>query len=316
MDRFLPWDNLGYDVSAYNKTSEALEAAGMNWEVVTRPVFFEDLDGSGKVITDKLAVVRKDTGEFLSEISARKNVINNTDAFNFIDKLTNETGGKLTKLGFRDNASYGIVELPEEKIVDDGVAPYMIIKNSFDGGTPLTVFMSPYRLACLNQVADAASKSKRLFKSDFYIEDEHRQEAVIFSILNIKKDRMAHLNSEASAMVNAKVSEADFYRIVNQLYPTDDELTLSQNKIAENNYYKEAIHEAYNQEDLANFRGTAWGVFNAFSDFVSHTMSYKDYKNSVNFLPTHKLKDIENRVALLVNIRYILSQQYGLNLKY
>ena len=317
MERFFPWDNLGCDVSTCANISEALKAAQVDWEVEAKPVFWQNNDGKDVKVKDSIAVVRKDNQEFVSEISSKSNIIQNVQAFDFLDTIVKKTGGVIERVGYRDKAVHAIVRLPEETILDDGVAPYLVVRNSFCGkGKPLEVFLSPYRLACANQLSDAISKSRNVFKSDFYIEDKERQSSTIESILRIKEKRMEHLEQQASIMATTKIAARDFENIVSQLFPTDAELDISKKKLAANEYATEQLYAAYDSEDLGNFKGTAWGVFNAVSDFATHAPSYKKIEKGFDTLPSEHLGEIENRIKLLVATRYILSHQYGLKLNY
>ena len=41
MERFLPWDNFGTQIAEYKDSTDTLEKAGLNWEVETKPIFYE-----------------------------------------------------------------------------------------------------------------------------------------------------------------------------------------------------------------------------------------------------------------------------------
>lgn len=316
-DRFLPWDNLGMDVTNILDIGEALETANLNWEVEAKPVFYETTMNPKNAIKNKVAIIRKDNQEFFSEINAKKPIIQNTEAFKFINPLLAKTNGSLERVGFRDNATHCVIKLPEESIVDDEVTPYLVVRNSFNGDSnPLTVFLAPYRLACSNQLMAAMAKTNSIFKTAAVIKDDNQLDTVLTSILGIKEKKMDHLKIEANKMVNTKVSETAFDKIIAQLYPTTDELGLGKRKIESNNYYRDALYEAYNKEDLNNFRGTAWGVFNAFSDAITHSPTFAEAKNNINVLPSTRMKDIETPVKALAAVRYILSQNYDLKLTY
>lgn len=317
MERFLPWDNLGMDITSFTDISEALKEANLNWEVETKPIFYETDANPKNAIKNKIVVLRKDNKEFLGEINAKKPLINNEEAFNFINPLLKKTGGNLERIGFKDGATHCVVKLPEESIVDDDVAPYLVVRNSFKGdANPLTIFLAPYRLACSNQLMAAMAKTNSIFKTASVVKDEIQLDILLNTMLGVKEKKMKHLETEANILVNTKVNENEFNKIIAQLYPTSDEIGLGKRKIEANNYYRDALYEAYNKEDLGNFRGTAWGVFNAFSDAITHSPTFAEAQANIDVLPSNRLKDIDNQVKALTAVRYILSQNYGLKLKY
>lgn len=56
--------------------------------------------------------------------------------------------------------------------------------------------------------------------------------------------------------------------IVDQYFLVDD--NASTRKVNSNEEKKVILLNAYNAEDNQNFRGTAWGMVNAFSDYITH----------------------------------------------
>lgn len=317
MDRFLPWDNLGTDVTGFTSIGEALKEAKLDWKVEAKPVFYETSTNPKNAVKNKVAIIKQDDQSFLSEIKANKPIIQNEEAFEFIDPLLKKTGGSLERVGFRDNATHCIIKLPEEIIVDDGVVPYLIARNDFNGDSkPLTVFLAPYRLACSNQLMAAMAKTNSIFKTAAAVKDTVQVDTLLTTMLGVKEKKMEHLEIEANKMVNTKVSEGDFDKIVSNLYPTSEEIGLAKRRIESNNYYRDALYEAYNKDDLANFRGTAWGVFNAFSDAITHSPTFTEAQANLEVLPSNRMKDVHTQVNALTAVRYILSQNYGLKLKY
>ena len=83
-------------------------------------------------------------------------------------------------------------------------------------------------------------------------------------------DYMQELNAMAQQYVGVKLSEEQFEKVMEDMFPTD--------KTGEMNAYKRnrlevaraAFKRAYFADDNGNFRGTGWGVINAYTDFITH----------------------------------------------
>src|SRR5436309_8703963 len=97
--REMPWHRLGVVLDAYPKSiDEALEKAGLGWKVnhgdvlvVKRPEWTDDfgVKHEPQLIPAKgfKANIREDTGDVLGIVSDEYEVVDNRDAFRFLDAL-------------------------------------------------------------------------------------------------------------------------------------------------------------------------------------------------------------------------------------
>ena len=82
------------------------------------------------------------------------------------------------------------------------------------------------------------------------------------------------MDTTAQEMFKKKIDEEKFFRVLFEANPTaladkSKEETISR------------IHLIYNEkDDLQNFKGTAWGMYNAIADYVSNTVPLRQTKNS------------------------------------
>ena len=87
-------------------------------------------------------------------------------------------------------------------------------------------------------------------------------------ILQFTANYMNDFNNQAIKMATTKISEDKVKEIVDQYFLVDD--NASTRKVNSNEEKKVILLNAYNAEDNQNFRGTAWGMVNAFSDYITH----------------------------------------------
>ena len=148
------------DISAASNIQEALSLARLDWDVKSENIFNED----GDVFPGFKANVRETDGKLLGIVTDRYNIVQNYDAFDFVDNLVNE-GFKFDKAGsFRDGKSIWVMgSLPDTKILGDDIANNVVFVNSHDGSSGVKVMMTPVRLICSNMMNLALRKADRIW---------------------------------------------------------------------------------------------------------------------------------------------------------
>ena len=156
--RAVPWHGLGTIVEEAPTSKEAIELAGLNWKVESKPVFNE----KNEEIPGFIANTRNTDGKVFGIVSNRYNIVQNEDAFSFTDSLIGgdvkyETAGSLRE----GKTVWLLAKMPEKKILGDKVDPYICFTNSHDGFGAVKVCMTPVRVVCnntLNLALDSASR--------------------------------------------------------------------------------------------------------------------------------------------------------------
>ena len=87
----VPWHGLGTKVEGLTTASEAIKAAGLDWDVVLKPVHFDSLNSDGDRelvnIPKSRAVVRSTDDRFLGLVSNQYKPIQNSESFDFFDSM-------------------------------------------------------------------------------------------------------------------------------------------------------------------------------------------------------------------------------------
>ena len=125
-ERFVPWHGLGVSVEEAPTSKEAIELAGLNWKVESKPVFNEN----NEVIPGFIANTRNTDGKVFGIVSNRYNIVQNEDAFSFTDSLIGdgvryETAGSLRE----GKTVWLLAKMPERKILGDKIDPYICFNN-------------------------------------------------------------------------------------------------------------------------------------------------------------------------------------------
>lgn len=80
-----PWHGLGTRVLTAPTSKDALQLAGLDWKVLQQPI-----STNGQVIEGYKANIRDSDNKVLGVVTERYRVVQNTEAFEFTDKLLGE----------------------------------------------------------------------------------------------------------------------------------------------------------------------------------------------------------------------------------
>ena len=289
-----PWHGIGTVVHEAPTSEEAIRIARLNWTIEQFPVY-----ANGNEIPGLFANVRSDTGEALGVVHGRYKIVQNTEAFDFVDNIIGnneiecryETAGSL----FNGRRIFLLVKLPDSELVGDKVENYMFFTNSHDGTSALMAGISNVRVVCNNTLQMAIRGAKRTWSCKHTIningKKQQAKEALGFAV-----KYMASLNEVAEKMAVQKINEEEFFR---KLFDADTHTNDSKEKIIER------VHTIYHEKnDLQNFRGTAWGIYNAVADFCSNTVPLRVTKKAgenrvVNFLDGYKLLETSQNLLMV-----------------
>lgn len=262
--REVPWHGLGTIVEEAPTSKEAIELAGLNWKVESKPVFNE----KNEEIPGFIANTRNTDGKVFGIVSNRYNIVQNEDAFSFTDSLIGEDVRYETAGSLREGRTVWLLaKMPERKILGDKFDPYICFTNSHDGFGAVKVCMTSTRVVCNNTLNLALSTASRMW-STRHVGNIQEKLAEAQHTLKLANDYMNGLSEEAENLAMIKLSNNEIERMFDTIYPIkEDDTQRKKNNVLN---LKENFFRCYNMEDIAQFKGTAWGVVNAVSDLVCH----------------------------------------------
>jgi phage/plasmid-like protein (TIGR03299 family) len=151
-----PWHGLGTRLDAPATAEEAINAAGLNYEVRLTPLATAD----GLDVPQRKAVVRYDTQEVLGVVGNDYVPVQNREAFGFLDAVVAGGGLRYHTAGGlgRGERVWMLAKLPEQirvKNSDDLVDQFLLLSNAHNGTAALRTFFTPIRVVCANTLAVA-----------------------------------------------------------------------------------------------------------------------------------------------------------------
>lgn len=268
-----PWHGLGVKYDAPPKTSEEIiNGASLGWEVGAEPMKTD--------LHDKIygyhAIYRKDNNEVLGVVNnGHPQIVQNRDTFNTFNRMIGsdldvETAASLgrgeTVFGcFKINGGF--------KVIDDDVDHYFVVLNDHlrpDG--KITVLNTPVRVVCQNTLSAALSNSA--YKLRIPITDDFSvNESMAIKLKESVGTAIDSLNRRAEKMLKMKITRSEIDTILDELFPY---MTGSDGTMLDNvaNMNQSVVRDTFTQclavDNLANYRGTAWQIMNALTDFTQH----------------------------------------------
>ncbi|MDR1901824.1 MAG: DUF932 domain-containing protein [Treponema sp.] len=277
----VPWHGIGAVLDGVLTSREAIKAARLEWKVEQVPVFTSQ--NWAQPIPGFVANVRNDTKEVLGIVSDRYCVAQNREVFAFADTLiktgrepcTYETAGSL----WNGRRVFMLVNMPQGRIVGDDYQPYLCVSNAHDGSSSLQVFLTGIRVVCNNTLTAALHSAKRKIAIRHYsCMNQHKKEAI--RTMGAASKYFHDLEVFASELAGKKVN---IVKVLENLFP--DSPSMSKRQLESNKEVREIIKTILRKkDDLQNFKGTAWGAYNAISDYRSNaqprrrTATYADNK--------------------------------------
>lgn len=291
------WTNIGKTVEECKDVRQVIRAAGLDYTVEPRPVFAKVGNTSMFApIKDRFITTRTSDGHTYDIVSNKYSVVQNTDAFDFVNYMGNDI--RFEKAG--ETASgmvFIIARLPSVDILGDKFTPHVIFKNGFGGKTKITAAICPLRIICENQFNFAFKNTQNSITIRHVGNVEHKLEEAR-NVLKMSADYMGELNEQAEMYAKMGVSERQVEKVINLLFP-EKENSFAKYQIQT---AKDAFIKAYNAEDNLHFHGSAWSLVNAYTDYITHKepMGKTTTKEENNFMTVVFHPALMNRILDLV----------------
>ena len=270
-----PWHGLGTMVQEAPTSKDALILAGLDWQVIQKPIITED----GIPISGFKANLRETDNRVLGVVTDRYRTIQNHDAFAFTDSLlgegvTYETAGSLQN----GRRVWMLAKLPQRYIISgDEITPYLVFMNAHDGTGAIKAAMTPIRVVCMNTLNLALSTAKRSWSTNHVGDIRGKLEDARYTLLYADL-YMQELGKAIDKLNRQKLSDRKVYEYIDALFPLVDNASEQQKKNLQR--MKEEVKVRYFEApDLAHVGKNAYRFVNAGSDFATHAKPLRERAN-------------------------------------
>jgi phage/plasmid-like protein (TIGR03299 family) len=279
-----PWHKYGTQFKKGFTSEEALEAAGLDYEVE-----LQELSTPNVVCESHKAIVRTDTQDVLGVVGNNYEPLQNKDAFRFFDALVKdktalyETAGALK--GGRQIWLLAKIQGQIDIIKNDPINKYFLLTNSHDGLRAVAGRVTPVRVVCDNTLTAAMGKNVKeeirivhrgnvadrlefagqlLAKIGAYY-DELSEVYRKFATVQMKDKQMRTYIAEALRPYGGVKTEEEALEIA-RLQQEEGMSVRLQTEV--NNVM--TLVENGRGTDIKGVRGTLWGTYNAITEYVDH----------------------------------------------
>ncbi len=294
--------NIGTDISGLTTSEEVLTTAGLNYNVVKKDMFIQDLDGNYVNYPDKKFTVVDGTNKILGVVSSKYEICQNRDAFSFIDYIGGaDVGFEYVKAGeTAKGLVYIIAKIPKITLLGDAVTPYIIFQNSHDGLNSVKATICPLRIICQNQFNVSFRQSPNTVR----IIHSAKMDSRMLAAREMMRDVAGYMETfeeTAETLAVKKIGYSDVIQIFNDVFKYDPEKMSERQKRT----FMESRNDfltCYNSDDNQNFIGTAWGVMNGAADYLTHHRSVRSASEDSIFVNTTLLATALNQIFKRVSV--------------
>lgn len=279
---------------------EAITLSGQDWRVRREPVCLPD----GREVPGFVANVRDDTGDALGVVGAGFQLVQNEEAYAFMDELqgapvlyhacTVLRGGRTVTLLAEIDKDVRIAGLDTER-----VKAYIALVNSHYGGS-FNCGATPVRIACTNTTQLFLDTAPRLItlRHTSGIRERLRNAREVLEMSFAYYDELEALGSR---LVAEKMTRGEFGAFLDRLVPLEPRHAESDRAARNRGEAMSAIMRTFQESpNLAEVRGSRWGALQAVAEW--HQWERRSTSESGRYSRLHEPQPIIDRAARLLAV--------------
>jgi len=245
--------------------SEAMEVSEHDFAVTKVPLCLP----SGQPVPDKMATIKRATGEYLGTVGSGYTVIQPLDFYGVAQEFIDQTGATITRtMTMKGGAVMGINFLvnTQEYLPGDPIEMNFLMMTAFDMSYSVLGRAISKRLFCLNQLPS----STRLFDVKHTTFAYKRLDMAMKMLAYFSREQK-WFNEKMRALTKYPMSELNQVAFFKQLHPMPAKTSKRANSILENNTmtFIRLLHSGAGVE-VPGLRGTAYHTLNALTEYVNH----------------------------------------------
>jgi phage/plasmid-like protein (TIGR03299 family) len=280
--RLPAWHGKGTIVQDAPNSTEAIRLAQMNWSVEKRPIFTLDGDGNRIHITSDMATVRTDSNGILGVVGNKYTVIQNADAFKFVDSLVDLGEIKYEACGTLKGGQqiWLLAKMPDVHYVtdDDPQESYILLSTGHDGLHTLKVMPTSVRVVCWNTLQLALShKTERFIQVRHSLNAMDKVEAAQKLLFGIRYET-EQVNQILDGLAKVDMTREQVMEFMDKVFPLHKEKPEDDGSTKSINIRQMVFDNFDGDPEQATkaAKGTAFGLFNAVTKWVDWQRGAKD----------------------------------------
>lgn len=289
-----PWHSLGQPIEKGASKAEWRQKSGLDWEALTAPVEYRNVDGLLLPFTGRKIIYRSDNSQPLGDVADSYNIVQPADVLGTFDDLADGGGWHIHTAGSLKGGKviWAMASCDYQGFVKsswDKVAPNLLIATSLDGSMKTCAKLTMVRAVCWNTVTAAlngAGQEIQVSHRSFFNPEEIKESLGVsvhafkewlvaseaMSETPIKLDDARELLRTLFGQprlrdINPNADDVAFQRILAQVSKTDDQKEVEQRSV-------DRCLKLFQGEGIAaampGVAGTRWGLLNAITQHIDH----------------------------------------------
>ena len=302
------WHSVGTRVDRAPSLSEAIKMAGLDWQVLERPLYMGLPNDKAIELETHKGLIRSDNYKQLGVVGINYEPVQNIEAFSYFDDLVSNGIVELdTALSLKEGkvivVTAKIKQAESEVVRGDNVEGYLVFTNSHDGSSSVKTLLTPIRVVCMNTLAHAVVKASK--EENKILNFRHTASVLerideAKQIIDFQTQTFRNTVEQYQAMSRVQMVEANFNDYVSQVFAPE----LGKNKqVQELRAYPTLLQNFHYGigTDLNGVNGTLWGAYQAVTQYTSHQIRAKGQEttqqihNRLNSLWLGNAKKINER---------------------
>jgi phage/plasmid-like protein (TIGR03299 family) len=283
------WHGLGQILDHQMTSEEAIENAGLNYEVEKFPnvVAFGD---EHLATNSSFSTVRLDTKVVLGDkLGGSYEVVQNKDAFKFFDAIVGEGEAIYETAGALGQGEIIFItaKLPDYIRVgngDDITERYLLLMMGHDGTCGIQAMFTPIRVVC-NNTLQGALRSADSKVSIRHTKSVHSNLLEAHKALGIANKLTLELNGIYNQMAKVRITDVQLRNYIDNIFLTQQEIldlrkgasdvdVLSTRKRNIRNGVLDFAYAGVGQSE-ETAKGTLWGAYNGITGYFANTKNFK-----------------------------------------
>ncbi|ANI90125.1 alpha/beta hydrolase [Arachidicoccus ginsenosidimutans] len=287
------WHNLGLVVTEYPTSREAIQFAGLDYEVCKLPNIHRLADGITEIVSDNsFFTYRTDNNIVLGDkLSADYEVVQNAEAFTFFDSIVGGDGILYETAGALGNGEriFITAKLPSYIKVgsDDVIEKYIFLTTSHDGSGSITAAFTPVRIVCQNTLNAALRNCSNVVRIRHTANAQEKLKEA-HKIMGIANKLSEELDGIFNRWAKVRITDKDILKLIQQaLAPSKEVLKAVQTggelSTVFNNVCNDAFMYAMTSptQQTETTKGTLFGAYNAVTGYFQNVRQYKDEESKL-----------------------------------
>lgn len=284
------WQMIGKTISPNATSGEAIQEAGLDFEVVKRSNIHPLPSGINIISDNSYFTFRTDTEAILGDkIGSDYAVVQNTQAFDFFDSIA---GGKnLIKYETAGALGYGetifiTAKLPEHIRVgrDDLIDNYLFLTSTHNGTGCITIAFTPVRIWCSNTLNAALKNCTNAISIRHTASAEEKLKSA-HKMLGLSDQLTVELEAIFNRWTRVRITDPQVKRLI-QLAMIPNKETFEKLKTGReaelSRHYNNMVSSVFDYAMTANSqqehttKGTLFGAYNSITGYFQNVRNFRD----------------------------------------